>query len=144
MEIPQSQSEITNPFSAEKSGFGVVTSNQLLSAYPEGTPMNSFHSVAHEYFKDLVLDPDFVCLGAQAAVKKNTYAFCAYPDMTDPTVAEGICHDIFKYVEHFNFNGIKEKGKPSFVSFIAAFKAPQIASQLERRIGILQNASQYA
>lgn len=112
-----------NPFSAEMSGYGFFDGKSFTSAYPVGSPMHAFHQDAHSYFRGFVLGQDFPCVAGQSVVRTNHYALCAYPDITDPTVAEGVCHDLIQTKQQFK--------KFPFESFMAAFQLPIIHDQIE-------------
>lgn len=121
----------SNPYPATHSGYGSISSGVLISAYQESTDLWAFHHSAHSYFKNLVLSPHFACVGAQSSVKGENYAFCAYPNMTTVSTAEGLCHDLIAFKQQFNLPGInKVKGAP-FLTFVAAFSGPNIADQID-------------
>lgn len=90
--------------------------------FPDGSPEHDFHRHAHEKFRELVLDPQFVCIGAQAAVKPGHYVFGGYSDMRSSGVAEGVCHDMVRYMREFSFAS-------PFYTFAACFKHPKIFSE---------------
>ncbi len=113
-----------NPFSAAHSGYGYVQDGELVSMYPEGSPEHNFHVHAHDIFRKLVLDPNFVCIGAQAAVRPGHYVLGGYSDMSSSEVAEGVCHDMVRYMRELPF------AEP-FYTFAACFKEPQIFSEEE-------------
>lgn len=93
--------------------------------------MREFHMEAHEYFKSLVLDPEFACIAGQSATRSGKYAFCAYPNMEDLSAAEGICHDLVTYNKTFDIPSIPAHKGVKFVSFIAAFAGSNIHNQMD-------------
>ena len=85
--------------------------------------MFDFHQKAHTYIRDFVFGRDFPCIAGQSAVKTHHYALCAYSNMESDQVAEGVCHDLVRYMGKFSFD------RP-FNTFIAAFEKPDIETQL--------------
>jgi FPC/CPF motif-containing protein YcgG len=123
--------EKINPFSEYFSGYGHLENGTFLSHYPVGSPMQEFHINAHDYFKSSVGGENFACVAGRTVARTNRYAFCAYQNMTSVDVAEGLCYDLQKFKQEFDFNNIPNaKGIP-FMSFVAAFKEPEITSQLQ-------------
>ncbi len=120
-DIPRATSR-ENPFSSAMSGYGRVEGGRLVSVFPEGSPEHDFHIQAHEKFRELVLNPRFVCIGAQAAVRPGHYVLGGYSDMSSSEVAEGVCHDMVRYMREFPF------AEP-FYTFAACFKEPKILSE---------------
>ncbi|MGH2508352.1 MAG: YqcI/YcgG family protein [Ktedonobacteraceae bacterium] len=114
-------------FSHEMSGYGQAAEDgTFLSTYPLGSSMYDFHTSSHSYFKQLVSDEHFTCLAGRTVARTNQYAYCAYPDMTDACIAEGILHDLIK----FSLKQDHEQTSALFRSFVAAFRDPQIANPL--------------
>lgn len=119
-----------NPFSSALSGYGHVVNEKFVSTYPEGSAMYGFHLNAQNYFKGFVGEKDFPCVAGRTVARTDQYAFCAYPDMTNPQLAEGIMHDMIQFQHEF---GIPDDPKPNgkrFRSFVAAFAEPHITSPL--------------
>lgn len=113
-----------NPFSSAKSGYGYVRDGELVSVHPKESHDHAFHLQAHDYFREFVLNPTFACIAGQSAVRTNHYAFCCYPDMEAPEVAEGVCHDLVRYMGEFPY------ARP-FYTFVSVFEQPQILSQID-------------
>jgi FPC/CPF motif-containing protein YcgG len=135
MEIQHNQAEIIGESS--QSGYGHYLNGEFVSAYPAGNPMHEFHLMSHSYLHSLVENPAFACIGAKKTLERSSYAFCAYDDMTAPETAAALQKDITTYMDEFNFSALHSEKKPTFVSFIAAFKSPAMVGQLERRSSFL-------
>lgn len=121
---------VINPFSIDFSGYGRVTDGVFVSSYQNDSPMNAFHLQAQKYFKVFVGREDFPCVAGRTVARTDQYAFCAYPDMLNPAVAEGIMHDMIQFQQEFGIpNDPKRKGGV-FRSFVAAFTEPHITDSL--------------
>lgn len=79
----------------------------------EPTP---FARVAHDAFRSFVLDERFPCLGARAALNRNTYRFGSYARLDDPDVSKGLMRDLYAFVSERR--GIGE----TFSTFVAVFR----------------------
>src|SRR5258706_11787194 len=115
--------DISNPFPKERSGYGSVVGQEFVSAYPPNSPMQKFHTDSQAYFKSFVGDRDFPCLAGRSVARTDQYAFCAYPDMTDKKIAEGIMHDMIRFQGEFSITQPVSQGH-RFRSFVAAFASP--------------------
>jgi FPC/CPF motif-containing protein YcgG len=79
-----------------------------------------FAREAHRQFRQLVLAPDFPCLGAKAAFNDETYAFAVYPELGSEEATAGLCRDLCE------FRQIKDKitGENRYATFVAVFRGP--------------------
>lgn len=120
----------SNPFPSAHSGYGRVTNRAFVSSYPQGSEMRKFHDNAQRFFRDFVGAENFPCVAGRTVARTDEYAFCAYPNMTDPKVAEGIMHDMIRFQTEFGIaDGSERKGR-LFRSFIVAFAEPKITDSL--------------
>jgi uncharacterized protein len=122
----------------------VAKANSQYCAYHDGelvrlletaSPTNFAH-IAHDAFRSFVLSDRYPCLGARAALHRNTYRFGAYERLDDDEVTKGLMRDLYAFVAERR--GIGE----SFSTFIASFREPvaggergferSLWSQLER------------
>lgn len=122
--------ESSNPFSAVKSGYGRYIDGVFVSVYPEGSPIQPFHTSAHDYVERLVKDETFACIFGQAAVRTNQYSFCAYDDITDPQVAEGVLHDIVRFQQEFEVPAKPKGPRGIFRTMLVAFQKPEIRDEI--------------
>lgn len=120
-----------NPFPITHSGYGRVIGSQLVSVYPEGHPLRSFHSTSHEQFVSFVKSPTFPCVFGLAAVNIRQYAFNAYDDMTTKETAQGVLHDIVRFQNEFHVPEQPKTDKGILRTFLAAFQTPNPQTQLE-------------
>ena len=118
-------SSLQNPFSSSLSNSTTFDGESLL-----GTDLAASYREAHEVFRKAILDKKFACIAAQAAMRLNTYVFAQYEDLTDPKVAEAVCHDLLKFILEFDLHGLEQSGKFNFVTFVAHFKGPPISDQV--------------
>ena len=82
----------------------------------ESAAPKPFARVSHDAFRSFVLSEDYPCLGARAALNKNTYRFGAYERLDDPDVTQGLMRDLYAFVAECP--GIGE----TFSTFIATFR----------------------
>lgn len=87
----------------------------------EPTP---FARVAHDAFRSFVLDDRYPCLGARAALNRNTYRFGAYDRLDDAAVTKGLMRDLFAFVAERQ--GIGE----TFSTFVATFRENVVGGEL--------------
>jgi FPC/CPF motif-containing protein YcgG len=76
----------------------------------EPTP---FARVSHDAFRSFVLSNDYPCLGARAALHRNTYRFGAYERLDDAEVTRGLMRDLYAFVAE------RQGIAPMFSTFIA-------------------------
>ncbi len=122
--------ESSNPFSAVKSGYGRCISDIFVSAYPEGSLAQLFHKYAHDYVVRLVKGETFPCILGQTATKTNQYSFCAYDNITDPQVAEGVLYDIVRFQHDFEVPAKPKGPRGIFRAVLAAFQGPEIKDEI--------------
>lgn len=84
----------------------------------ETAPPSNFARAAHDGFRSFVLDRRYPCLGAQAALHRNTYRFGAYERLDDADVTHGLMRDLYAFVTERR--GIGD----SFTTFAAVFREP--------------------
>jgi FPC/CPF motif-containing protein YcgG len=111
---------VANPFDSDNakrhssySGYGAGELVRLL----ETAPLGAFAHVAHDAFRDFVLDPAFSCLGGRSALNRGTYRFGAYAELDDAAVTEGLARDLYAFArERAGF-------RSTFTTFAAVFRA---------------------
>jgi len=84
----------------------------------EAAPPSTFAQVSHQALRSFVLDDDYPCLGARAALRRGTYRFGAYERLDDPAVTEGLMRDLYAFVQERR--GIAD----DFTTFAAVFREP--------------------
>lgn len=110
----------------ENSGYGIIVNGLFQSTYPLNHPLRQFHMDAQRYFKTFVGREDFPCIAGRTVARTDQYAFCAYPDMTNPNIAPGLLHDMLRFQKDFVIPHAESKRGPLFRSFIAAFQNPKM------------------
>src|SRR5688572_13327697 len=68
-------------------------------ARPDGRRASALTEFVHDGFRALVLNEHFVCVGAKAAVRQNSYRFGLYPGLGSPAAAAGVARDLFAFVQ---------------------------------------------
>jgi len=76
--------------------------------------------IIHENFRAHVLDSEFSCVGAKAAINSNTYRFGLYDEMCTPATNAGLARDLWEYVRERPTFGTE------YATFIASFAAPAV------------------
>jgi FPC/CPF motif-containing protein YcgG len=110
---------VSNPFDSDAakrhssySGFAGGELSRLL----ETAPLGAFAHVAHDAFREWVLDPEFSCLAGRSAFHRLTYRFGAYEQLDDAGVTEGLARDLYAFAtERAGFHS-------DFTSFVAVFR----------------------
>jgi FPC/CPF motif-containing protein YcgG len=79
-----------------------------------------FAREAHRLFREMVLAPEFPCLGAKAAFNDGTYAFAVYPQLGSEEATAGLCRDLF------GFRQLEQKITEDnrYATFVAVFRGP--------------------
>jgi FPC/CPF motif-containing protein YcgG len=130
---------VANPFDTDS-----AKRNSSYSGYDDGelirlletAPLGAFAHIAHDAFRDWVLDPEFSCLGGRSAMRRSTYRFGAYERFDDAAVTEGLARDLHAF-------GAERAGFGSeYTTFVAVFRGDreldengfetQLWSQLQR------------
>lgn len=84
----------------------------------ETSPPSQFSMVAHSAFRSFVLDDRYPCLGARAALNRETYRFGAYERLDDEAVTHGLMRDLYAFATERS--GLAEE----FATFAAVFREP--------------------
>ncbi|MGB8508388.1 MAG: guanitoxin biosynthesis heme-dependent pre-guanitoxin N-hydroxylase GntA [Pyrinomonadaceae bacterium] len=79
----------------------------------------------HEEFRAHILNPDFSCVGARAALNNNTYRFGLYAEMNTPSVNAALAHDLWEYTRE------RPTFETEYATFIASFAAPVVGDERE-------------
>jgi len=89
----------------------------------ETAPLGAFAHVAHDAFRDWVLDPEFSCLGGRSALHRLTYRFGSYERLDDPDVTAGLARDLYAFTaERAGFEG-------DFATFVAVFRGDRVLGE---------------
>lgn len=120
---------LNNPFNPKYSAYSIYKDGKLLS--PNNNPLTAFQIESHDRLRDLVLDPEFACVAAQAAIKSGKYVFAAYEGMTSPEVAEGLCYDLLEFIYAFDLANLVKLQRTIFATFIAAFESQPIEDEIQ-------------
>ena len=110
---------IANPFDSDAakrhssySGYAGGELSRLL----ETAPLGAFAHVAHDAFREWVLDPEFSCLAGRSALHRLTYRFGAYEKLDDDDVTAGLARDLYAFAtERAGF-------RSDFTTFAAVFR----------------------
>lgn len=72
----------------------------------------------HHLMRATIESPAFPCVGAKAALKKESYRFGAYGKITDKDSFHGLCHDLSYFAQE------QKEMHGDFTTFIACFDQP--------------------
>ena len=81
-------------------------------------PPDLFASAVIGAFRGFVLNPQFVCLGAKAAVNHETYRLGIYDRLASPEATAGLSHDLYEFLR-----GVGAADN-EFTTFVATFREP--------------------
>lgn len=115
-ENPYKRAEIYSSYAAWRAGKLVRVSepNRKLPAMAE---------TIHKEFRAHVLNSDFPCVGAKAAINGNCYRFGYYPEMNSRAATAGLAHDLWNYVQE------QPKFASDYATFVASFAAPVVGDE---------------
>jgi FPC/CPF motif-containing protein YcgG len=111
-----------NPFDSEVARrhsryFGREGGRPVLLSDPGPAP-DLFASALIGAFREFVLNPQFVCLGAKAAVNHETYRLGIYDRLASPEATAGLSHDRYEFLR-----GVGAANN-EFTTFVATFREP--------------------
>lgn len=114
-----------NPFggSQKDSSYTAWRDEKIVSALDAKRSVSSLAERVHGEFRSFIMDNDFPCVGAKAAVNGNCYRFGFYPEMNSRAATAGLAHDLWAYVrEQASFQS-------NYSTFAASFAAPRIEDE---------------
>jgi FPC/CPF motif-containing protein YcgG len=121
---PATRNPLTGDASAARwSSYLGVKDGKLLSILRPTSPPDIPQSEMHELLRELVLQVDYPCLGARASFHRRIYRFGVYPDISSPTIARALCHDLYE------FSAEMHGPEVGFASFIATFLRPDVVDE---------------
>ena len=90
-----------NPFDSDlsraNSTYAAASDDGSLVRLLETAKPSFFDRIAHASIRDFILDPDFSCLGAKAALRSNSYRFGTYGNLADASSTSGLARDLFAF-----------------------------------------------
>jgi hypothetical protein len=112
-----------NPFGANKISRAQSTYASWLDGkivYPFETERSPspLAGLVHQSFRSHVLNQEFPCVGAKAAINNNAYRFGFYPEMNTQATTAGLAYDLWEYTQERPTLGTE------YATFIATFAAP--------------------
>jgi FPC/CPF motif-containing protein YcgG len=88
-------------------------------------PLSAAAESAHRQFREMMLDRDYACIGASAAVHKDTYRFGVYDSLDAPASTAGLAYDLFEFVQ------VQDRLGGDYTTFIAHFLSPSTRDERE-------------
>ena len=118
-----------NPFGSrvavENSNLYFIERGQLTAFEPAVATRKSFVINAHQKFRELVMRPEFSCLGAKAALIAGTYGFAVYDKMGGNETTAGLSRDLCHFVQS---GTNRQRG---YSTFVAVFHSPAHCTEAE-------------
>lgn len=114
-----------NPFGADLDGSSYTAwrGEKIVSAFEEEREVSPLAERVHGEFRSFIMNNEFPCVGAKAAVNGNCYRFGFYDEMNSPATTDSLAHDLWSYVrEQANFAS-------KYSTFAASFAAPRVMSE---------------
>jgi uncharacterized protein len=90
---------------------------------PRGDAPDAMTRFVHENVRALVLNPQFSCTGAKAAMRQQSYRFALYPELGAERSAAALAGDLYSFVAE------APQIEGDFTTFIASFESPAIADE---------------
>jgi uncharacterized protein len=119
----------SNPFEGKKarahSSYAAWRAGKLVNLLNARRQISPLAASVHAEFRELVLDPEFPCLGAKAAIKHNSYRFGFYPQMNTGETSSALAYDLWEFVRE------QPLLNSDYTTFIAGFSGPRAANELE-------------
>jgi hypothetical protein len=116
-----------NPYerAAAHSFYSAWRDGKLTSALRTPQQLPSLAATVHEKFRAHVLNQDFPCVGAKAAINGNCYRFGFYRQMNQPAATATLAHDLWEYTrEQPDFGS-------DYATFVAVFAVQTISDEAE-------------
>jgi FPC/CPF motif-containing protein YcgG len=114
-----------NPFggSSNNSSYMAWRDEKVVSALDAKQQISPLAERVHGEFRSFVLDSEFPCVGAKAAINGNCYRFGFYEEMNLPTSNHDLAHDLWEYTrEQASFDS-------HYSTFVASFAAPRVEDE---------------
>jgi len=119
----------TNPFASEvaraHSSYSAWRDEKLTRGIDVGREPSPLARHVHDRFRAFILDPNFSCIGAKAAVQGANYRFGLYGEMDTAAATAGLAYDLWEFVRE------QPLFAPALSTFIATFALPAVSDQLE-------------
>lgn len=115
-----------NPFGGNlnDSSYAAWRDEKIVSALDSERRISPLAERAHGEFRSFIMNNEFPCIGAKAAVNGNCYRFGFYPEMNSAAATSDLAHDLWAYVrEQVSFAS-------NYSTFVASFAAPRVADEL--------------
>jgi uncharacterized protein len=112
-----SQNPFTDVDALERSNYCLFDGKRLVRGAGQSAP-SKMSEFVHDGFRALVLNEQFSCVGAKAAIRCGAYRFGLYPSMGDAPSCAGLAHDLFAFLEE------RHSLAGQFHTFVASFEGP--------------------
>lgn len=101
---------------------------------------SGFRAEARAAFRDLVMQPEFPCVGARAAFNSDSYLIETYDELGSETATAALTRDLY------DFTRSDLQRESEFATFVAIFQGPESSDELQfeqllwRQLSLLHRA----
>jgi FPC/CPF motif-containing protein YcgG len=117
----------TNPFDSDlaraNSSYAAFQHNTLVRVLDPDQPPSALLEYVHDMFRAAILSKRFSCVGAKAAMHRESYRMGMYGEMSTPGTNAGLARDLFTFVQE------QSQLDSCFATFIACFTGPHPADE---------------
>lgn len=119
----------SNPFDSTlaraNSNYAAYRDEELIRPLAPSRVLSALTRQVHESFRDLVLDPEFSCVGAKSAISRGSYRLGQYGTLASPGATAGLAYDLYEFLQdQAGFAG-------EFSTLVAGFTEPVPATESE-------------
>jgi uncharacterized protein len=112
----------SNPYNSKlalaNSSYWKFHENALVSPSRPAEAAPALVKFVHGQVRVMVLEPEFICIGARATLLRGSYRFGMYEQLNSRAATAGLGHDLFTFVQDL------QTMDSDFTTFIASFKGP--------------------
>jgi FPC/CPF motif-containing protein YcgG len=119
-----------NPFgfgdaACAASSYAEWRDGELIHPLDPGRRLAPLAHAVHENFRAHILDAEFPCVGAKAAINHDTYRFGLHAVMNTPAATAGLAYDLWEYVRE------RPTLETDYATYVASFAGPVVSDELE-------------
>lgn len=118
-----------NPFDSDlaraNSAYATFDNSRLVRVLDPERPLSPHQRCVHAAFRAHILDPQFSCVGAKAALNYGAYRLGVYGEMASSEATAGLAYDLFHFVREQPSSGCE------FTTFAASFAGPEMTDEEE-------------
>lgn len=113
----------TDEVAVQRSSYLGLARGTLVPLLRPESPPTAAESAVHGRLREMVLRPDYTCLGARSSFRRLLYRFGVYSEIGSSASVRASCHDLYEFAHELSEPNVE------FATFIAAFLGPRITSE---------------